>query len=276
MRKFILLCLFLVVAAGAYAQVSDLVLSGIVNRNVVVEQADGSVVSGQLSSYDATSVVIIKEGGELVEIARKDVKSIKVATSAAPAAAAPAAAAPAAAAPAAQTGDRPVPPDLAAVKGKSRAERQTAYVGQYQLLVDPLIVALKMGEGGRFYPLAQWEPVLRDVPSAYQLFQSYNNRRLTSTIFLIGGAVLLVPGAIMSITGPFLVGIILDLGALVLDVVSLIVQPNKNDLQKIADAYNANTRKALDLSYASPPEGSATAMSLAPPSFSVTLLSLRL
>lgn len=271
MRKFILLCLFLVVAAGAYAQVSDLVLSGIVNRNVVVEQADGSVVSGQLSSYDATSVVIIKEGGELVEIARKDVKSIKVATSAAPAAAAPAAAAPAA-----QTGDRPVPPDLAAVKGKSRAERQTAYVGQYQLLVDPLIVALKMGEGGRFYPLAQWEPVLRDVPSAYQLFQSYNNRRLTSTIFLIGGAVLLVPGAIMSITGPFLVGIILDLGALVLDVVSLIVQPNKNDLQKIADAYNANTRKALDLSYASPPEGSATAMSLAPPSFSVTLLSLRL
>lgn len=293
MKKLAFVVLLFLVAAGAFAQVSDLVLSGLLDRNVVLTKTDGSVISGKLSSYDAVTVVVIKEGGDVVEIARKDLKSLKVApaataaaTGAPAAAAAPAAStasaanpAPAAAAP---SGDAPAAPNLASVKGKSQAEKQSAYDAQFKVVVDPMIVALKMGESGRFFPLAQWDPVLRDVPAAYQLFKSYNGRRVTATVFLVGGLVLLIPGTVMSILGPYLVGIILDLGAIAFDVVSLIVQPGKNDLQKIADAYNAETKKALQLSYASPPEAGDTVMGVAPPrsateqGLELTLLTLRL
>jgi hypothetical protein len=280
MRNLAFVVLLMLVGAGAFAQVSDLVLSGVVDRDVVIAKADGSQVSGQLSSYDAATVVVITAGGDVVEIARKDLKSVKVLSATDSGDTGPASkATPAATAP---SGDAPAAPDFASVRGAGTADRQSAYDGQFKVIVDPLVVALKMGDSGRFYPLAQWEPVLRDVPAAYQLYKSYNGRRVTSTVFLIGGSVLLIPGTLMSFLGPYLVGIILDVGALTFDLVALLVQPSTADLQKIADAYNAQTRKTLQLSLGPHSGADGTFMGFAPstpgdfPAFAVTLLSLSL
>jgi hypothetical protein len=236
---------------------------------IVFVKTDGSEVGGTLASFDETSAVVIKESGDVVEVGRHDIDSVR-ATAAAVETAAPA--------PKAASLDRPTPPDLASVKDKSQSVKEATYDDQFKVVVDPLIVAFKMGAGGRFFPLAQWEPVFREVPDAYQLFQTYNNKRVSSTVFLIGGNLLLIPGLVMLYTGPLILGLGFDVGALVCDIIALIVQPTKADLERIATVYNAQTRKSLQLSYGDAEDESFLAMGQPPrqSGAELTLLTLRL
>lgn len=240
MKRLMILLVGLSLAAAAYAEVADVVLKAFLNKNVVVVEAGGTEVKGELASFDASAAVVIKKDGTVVEIPREDIKSVKGegGGTKAPAKAARASA-----------GESPVPPDLDAIKDGSDAERQSAFDEELKLFADPLIYALKMGETGRFFPVAQWEPVLKQAPPAYQLYLKFNRHRKTSSVFQIAGLVVLIPGIVMSITGPFVPGIICDGVSIVLSLVALIALPSKKDFLRIADAYNGYLEESLDLSF---------------------------
>jgi small nuclear ribonucleoprotein (snRNP)-like protein len=273
MKRLMILLIACFLAAAAYAEVTDIVLKAFLNKNVVVVKDNGTEVAGQLASFDASTAVVIKKDGEVVEIARADISSVRGSSggSKAPAEGARASA-----------GDKPVPPDLEAVKDKSDAERQSIFNEELKLFTDPLIFALRMGESGRFFPLAQWEPVLRQAPPAYQLYLKFNRRRTTSTVFQISGLVVLVPGIVMSFLGPYIPGIICDGVSIVLSLVALVTLPSKRDFLRIADAYNAYLGESLNLSLAG--RNDALMMAMAPfpgqeptsGSFEMRLVSLQL
>lgn len=86
MRKTVILfsCVFLLVSlAGlAYADVSDTAWKAIVHKSVVVEKTDGSTVSGELTAFDAAQVVVVTADGTPVVVDRKDVKGVRVQSSA--------------------------------------------------------------------------------------------------------------------------------------------------------------------------------------------------
>lgn len=273
MKRLMILLVAFFLAAAAYAEVTDVVLKAFLNKNVVVVEADGTEVKGQLASYDARTAVVIKKDGEVVEIARAEMSSVRGegGGSKAPAEGTRASA-----------GDKPVPPDLEAIKDGSNAERQSAFNEQLQLFSDPLIYALRMGESGRFFPIAQWEPVLRQAPPAYQLYQKFNRHRTTSAVFQIAGLVVLIPGMVMSILGPYIPGIIFDGVSIVLSLTALIAMPSKKDFLRIADAYNGYLRETLNLSFSGQDEAPMMAMAPFPGqaptsgSFEIRLVSLQL
>ena len=141
---------------------------------------------------------------------------------------------------------------------------------------------MRMGESGRFFPVAQWEPVLKQAPPAYQLYQKFNRRRTTSAVFQISGLVVLIPGMVMSFLGPYIPGIICDGVSIVLSLVALIATPSKKDFLRIADAYNGYLKESLDLSFAGQDDTPMMAMAPFPGqaptggSFEIRLVSLRL
>jgi hypothetical protein len=112
MRKTVILfslVLMLVSLAGlAYADVSDTAWKALVHKTIVVEKTDGSSVSGELTAFDAAQVVVVIADGTPVVVDRKDVKNVRVQSSAG-ARASPAASkdAPAAQAPAASAAPAP-------------------------------------------------------------------------------------------------------------------------------------------------------------------------
>jgi hypothetical protein len=77
--------LLMLAGPAADAQtVSDPVWSALKDRDVVVQKLDGSDVIGRLIGFDATSVVVAKEDGQVVQVARKEVKGVRARVEAAP------------------------------------------------------------------------------------------------------------------------------------------------------------------------------------------------
>jgi small nuclear ribonucleoprotein (snRNP)-like protein len=273
MKRLMVVLIAFFLAAAAYAEVTDVVLKAFMNKTVVVVEADGTEVKGQLASFDASTAVVIRADGEVVEIARADMRSVRGEGGGAKAPAEGSRA---------SAGDKPVAPDLEAIKERSDAERQIAFNEELQLFSDPLIYALRMGESGRFFPVAQWEPVLRQAPPAYQLYQKFSRRTTTSMVFQISGLVVLIPGMVMSFLGPYIPGIICDLVSLTLSLTALIARPSKNDFLRIADAYNGYLKESLNLSLSGQDDTPMMAMAPFPgqaptgASFEIRLVSLRL
>ncbi len=78
MKRVSLLVLCILVAAALNAEVSDTVLSGLVNRVVEIEKSGGFVWEGTLSSYDDKEVVLIQADGSLVSVDRAEIVSVRV------------------------------------------------------------------------------------------------------------------------------------------------------------------------------------------------------
>jgi small nuclear ribonucleoprotein (snRNP)-like protein len=100
-KKALPAILMLVAAAVVNADVSNTVLSGLVEKQVAIVQTGGAEVTGTLSSYDDQSVVLIQADGTIVTVARDEIASVRVIQGATAKAPEPQAEAP-------QEGDRPV------------------------------------------------------------------------------------------------------------------------------------------------------------------------
>jgi len=141
----------------------------------------------------------------------------------------------------------PQAPDLSGWKDKSVDERKAAYEQQFKLTVDTKRGTFKMGADGTFYPIGQWMPVFQQYPDVEKLAKEYNGKLRTSLVMLGVGTVLLIPGMVMSMVGPFLVGLIFDVASLTVDLTALLFIPKESTLAEAEQAFNAHTLAALGL-----------------------------
>lgn len=80
MRKFALPICLVFLASLAHAEVSDAVWKALLQKSVIVVKADGNEVSGELAVVESDQVVVIKQDGEPVVVAREEVKSVRAKT----------------------------------------------------------------------------------------------------------------------------------------------------------------------------------------------------
>jgi len=82
MRKFALPICLVFLAALAHADVSDTLWKALLQKSVIVVKTDGSEVSGELAVVESDQVVVIKQDGEPVVVAREDVRTVRAKTAA--------------------------------------------------------------------------------------------------------------------------------------------------------------------------------------------------
>lgn len=230
MKRSLALLVGLLVAFSSFAEVTDLVLKGMIDKDVVVVTIDGTEVGGKLGSYNATSIALIKADGQVAEMARASIKDVR---GAGVQAAQPAG---------------PALPEVAAWKDKSLDERQAAYKERFELIADTKRATYRMGDSGTPYPLARWVPVFASYPDVIAKVNAYTSDLKASRIVMNAGFILLIPGVVLVFTGPIVLGIVFDVASIAVNLTGLIFfLPQGSDLKAAADLFNAHTRQALGL-----------------------------